>query len=63
MKRILIQLILTLKLFGLRPRVTFGELLSSTSTLEDIEVAARRTLKKHLRLQKKSYKGLLNQQT
>lgn len=42
------------ELFGLRPRVTFGELLSSTSTLEDIEVAARRTLKKHLCFEKRN---------
>jgi len=36
------------ELFGLRPRVTFGELLSRETTLASIEGAARRTLRKHL---------------
>jgi hypothetical protein len=40
------------ELFGLRPRVTFGELLAGGATLAEIEDAARRTLEKHLRLQK-----------
>jgi 1-acyl-sn-glycerol-3-phosphate acyltransferase len=39
------------ELFGLRPRVTFGELLSAETTLADLEDAARRTVAKHLNLQ------------
>lgn len=39
------------ELFGLRPRVTFGELLSDEVTLAEIEKAARRTLGKHYNLQ------------
>jgi hypothetical protein len=39
------------ELFGLRPRVTFGELLSDEVTLAEIENAARRTLGKHYNLQ------------
>jgi len=39
------------ELFGLTPRVTFGELLASTNQqnlLAEIEQSARRTLAKHL---------------
>jgi hypothetical protein len=38
------------EIFGLRPRVTFGELLAGGTTLAEIEDAARRTLAKHLNL-------------
>ena len=39
------------ELFGLRPRVTFGELLTGGTTLAEIEDTAKRTLEKHLKLQ------------
>ncbi|MBN8579135.1 MAG: 1-acyl-sn-glycerol-3-phosphate acyltransferase [Anaerolineae bacterium] len=48
MYQILRQALSGKELFGLRPRVTFGELLSRGTTLAGIEDAARRTLKKHL---------------
>lgn len=48
MYQILHQALSGKELFGLRPRVTFGELLSRKTTLAGIEDAARRTLKKHL---------------
>lgn len=40
------------ELFGLRPRVTFGELLTGhhETTLTEIEEAAKRTLTKHAAL-------------
>jgi hypothetical protein len=43
------------ELFGLQPRVTFGELLSSINhktTLAEIEQAAKRTMARHLLLEK-----------
>jgi len=36
------------ELFGLKPRVTFGELLSGSISLIDIENSARRTMTRHL---------------
>jgi len=36
------------ELFGLRPRVTFGELLTGEASLTEIENAARRTMAKHI---------------
>lgn len=48
MYQILLQAWSGRELFGLRPRITFGELLSGNTTLTDIEAAARQTLTKHL---------------
>jgi hypothetical protein len=52
MYQILRQALSGKELFGLRPRITFGELLAGETTLPEIEDAARRTLEKHLNLQK-----------
>ncbi len=51
MYQILRQALSGKELFGLRPRVTFGELLAGGTSLAEIENAAKRTLKKHLTLQ------------
>jgi hypothetical protein len=48
------------ELFGLRPQVTFGELLLGEVTLAKIEDAARRTLAKHLNLQEAQSAGQTN---
>lgn len=52
MYQILRQALSGKELFGLRPRITFGELLAGETTLPEIEDASRRTLEKHLSLQK-----------
>lgn len=52
MYQILRQALSGKELFGLRPQVTFGELLSGRATLTEIENAAKRTLVTHLNLQK-----------
>jgi hypothetical protein len=51
MYQIICQSLSGKELFGLRPRVTFGEVLSGETTLADIEDAARRTVAKHLNSQ------------
>ena len=51
MYQIILQTLSGKELFGLRPRVTFGELLAEETTLLKIKDAVRRTLTKHLYLQ------------
>lgn len=52
MYQIIRQVLIGRELFGLRPFVTIGDLLSGESTLEDIKAAARKNLKRHMYLQK-----------
>lgn len=58
--QILSQVLSGRELFGLRPQVTFGELLLGEVTLAKIEDAARRTLAKHLNLQEAQSAGQTN---
>lgn len=60
--QIICQVLSGKELFGLRPRVTFGELLTGSNhamTLGEIEASARRTLRKHMLLlgQAQPFKG------
>jgi 1-acyl-sn-glycerol-3-phosphate acyltransferase len=53
MYQMILQILYEKELFGLRPHVTFGELLHNLqpkNVLEEIEHAAKRTLEKHLSL-------------